>query len=511
MPSFQEILQKVSQTQTFAGKVHIYCTQGATQGAWETVTVHIDKTFPNTNMTLKVASHRGSNMATATEVLSFLRILTSNDSKATPAEEREEFDEVLLSNMERLKDALCKRGRFPQLEKHFENRGNGDAFCETAEICKKGNLENLNEANDLKTVKVDLTTSKDEIRWTFVEMCLELLKLLKESLVSLLAKSDQTAKEKVEKRGNENPLLPADSLGVHDQKTVLTAIQFVVILGICPNLVSGVGLPVEMRSGFAAALNIHCSVKSERRLFECVNTLVDCIAQRTLGALILSRHLGDILSGLLQICYRPISSYSNVNSRKLDLTSLKHDQRVTTISGSFGNNVDEASKNPPDVSKDDLVIKPLMEHSSCDQLQPSDLYMLTPEPPHMTRDDNQKLFITSSERELCAQNLQRILDRVYQPTVIRELLMLQKGPVSVGKRPIKNNSERKLSGDNATSTGNQGMKDSVSPLQTPKWMKIVCGQLLSERLMKPNGVKAVLLAFLEGSAGINEGVCEKRK
>lgn len=117
--------------------------------------------------------------------------------------------------------------------------------------------------------------------------------------------------------------------------------------------------------------------------------------------------------------------------------------------------------------------------------------MLTPEPPHITR-NNQKLFITSSERELCAQNLQRILDRVYQPIVIRELLTLQRGPVSVVKQPIKNKSEKELSDDSGKAL----------PSQTPKWMKNVCGQLLSERLMKPNGVKAVLLAFLEGSAGI---------
>ena len=93
-------------------------------------------------------------------------------------------------------------------------------------------------------------------------------------MVSLLASernSDQKAKQKAEKRWNEAPPLPADSLGVHNQKTALTAIQFVVILGICPNLVSGVGLPVEMRSGFAAALNIHCTAVVSRVKDVCWN------------------------------------------------------------------------------------------------------------------------------------------------------------------------------------------------------------------------------------------------
>ena len=60
--------------------------------------------------------------------------------------------------------------------------------------------------------------------------------------------------------------------------SVLTAIQFITIIGICPDLVSGVGFPEEARSGIASALNINCSIKSERRVFECVNILVDCMA-----------------------------------------------------------------------------------------------------------------------------------------------------------------------------------------------------------------------------------------
>ena len=38
------------------------------------------------------------------------------------------------------------------------------------------------------------------------------------------------------KRGNEAPPLPADTLGVHDPKTGVTAIQVVIIIGFCPIL-----------------------------------------------------------------------------------------------------------------------------------------------------------------------------------------------------------------------------------------------------------------------------------
>ena len=454
-------------------------------------------------------------MATTSEVFSFLRILTSNASNATPTEKKRDFDEVLLSNMERLKDAIGEKGLFPLLEQRLGSQTNAlhlrvrefsnQTFCENTD---NGNRDSEKEERDLKKEEAYLTDRKDEIRWAFVEICLELLKLLKESLVSLVANDKSSdlkeAEQKKGKRGNDAPPLPADSLGVGDQKTVLTAIQFVVILGICPNLISGVGLPVEKRSGFASVLNIQCGVKSERRLFECINTLVDCISQPSLGALVLSRHLRDILSGLLQICYAPVSAYSNNKSNKTDLTNLNCDNGVTNLSESLGNqhlHGESVEANKNSLSMTEVDSEGSARGDSSDQ-KPSDVYILTPKTANGT-ENSDKLFIASSERELCVQNLQRLLDRIYQPIVIRELLMLQGGPSSALKKHMKNNSGKEnLSGDIGKATCNQGMKHSVTSSQTPTWMRNICGQLLSERLMKPNGVKAVLLALLEGSAGI---------
>lgn len=36
---------------------------------------------------------------------------------------------------------------------------------------------------------------------------------------------------------------------------------------------------------------------------------------------------------------------------------------------------------------------------------------------------------------------------------------------------------------------------------TPAWLRRLCGQLLSERLMQPSGVQAVVRAILEGGTG----------
>uniref|UniRef100_A0A8C4ZJM2 Transport and golgi organization 6 homolog n=1 Tax=Gadus morhua TaxID=8049 RepID=A0A8C4ZJM2_GADMO len=76
------------------------------------------------------------------------------------------------------------------------------------------------------------------------------------------------------------------------------------------------------------------------------------------------------------------------------------------------------------------------------------------------------------ERTACRAALKSILGTVYQPIVIKELLILQGGPKQVEIR-----------------------------LATPAWLRRLCGQLLSDRLMQPHGVHAVARAILEGGTG----------
>ena len=71
--------------------------------------------------------------------------------------------------------------------------------------------------------------------------------------------------------------------------------------------------------------------------------------------------------------------------------------------------------------------------------------------------------------------------------------MLQGGLSNGGKQPGKVSSRE--------ASGHQRVNHGGTLWQTPRWMRNICGQLLSERLMKQNGVKAVLHALLERSAG----------
>uniref|UniRef100_A0A669QVJ7 Transport and golgi organization 6 homolog n=1 Tax=Phasianus colchicus TaxID=9054 RepID=A0A669QVJ7_PHACC len=85
--------------------------------------------------------------------------------------------------------------------------------------------------------------------------------------------------------------------------------------------------------------------------------------------------------------------------------------------------------------------------------------------------------LSEAERAQSREALQHILDRVYQPLAVRELLILQGGP-------------KQVPGTLARS---------------PAWLRRLCGQLLSERLMRPNGLQAVVRGIMEGTGGDGAG------
>ncbi|XP_035275672.1 transport and Golgi organization protein 6 homolog isoform X1 [Anguilla anguilla] len=95
--------------------------------------------------------------------------------------------------------------------------------------------------------------------------------------------------------------------------------------------------------------------------------------------------------------------------------------------------------------------------------------------------------ISMEERLNCRKALQGILGKVYQPIVIKELLILQGGPKQ------------------APPTGRGGGGPRQPLAQALPWLRRLCGQLLSERLMQPSGVQAVVRAVLEGAGGGGAG------
>ncbi|XP_006027919.1 transport and Golgi organization protein 6 homolog [Alligator sinensis] len=270
--------------------------------------------------------------------------------------------------------------------------------------------------SELRRVRADVASratwlgGSADVTWSFASQVLLLLLCLKECMVLLAAAycpappSPRTAETA--------PALSPDTLSISQQRTVQSALQFVVTLGLCPYLLPGVGVPLQHRTEFSAvvrdAVSLDAAPSATLRLYASCMVLLEVAQHPSLGSLLLTRHLGDLLAGLCQLGFGP--------------TEGKGEQA-----------------RPPEEPKG----------------------------------------LTEEKRTHCRKALQSILDQVYQPLVVRELLILQGG-----------------SRQSLHSPG----KEAQRPLaQAPAWLRRLCGQLLSERLMRPSGVQAVVRGILEGA------------
>uniref|UniRef100_A0A1A8J4T5 Transport and golgi organization 6 homolog n=1 Tax=Nothobranchius kuhntae TaxID=321403 RepID=A0A1A8J4T5_NOTKU len=93
-------------------------------------------------------------------------------------------------------------------------------------------------------------------------------------------------------------------------------------------------------------------------------------------------------------------------------------------------------------------------------------------------------LLSADECRVCKKALKDLLGKVYQPIIIKELLILQGGP-----------KQSAPAGSSGGPSGRAGLGSA------PAWLRRLCGQMLSERLMQPNGVQAVIRAVLEGGTG----------
>ncbi|CAF96675.1 unnamed protein product [Tetraodon nigroviridis] len=244
-----------------------------------------------------------------------------------------------------------------------------------------------------------LSSSTGDVPWEFVQECLVLLLALARHLSAEVERFERSAPSRP---ASQAPPLSPDVLSVTQQKTLASALQFVVSLGLCPYLAPGVGAPLAHRSAFGASVQKLCCGRvrePRRRLFTTATVLLEFAELPSLAAAVFTRHLNDLMAALCQLGY----------------------QRET-VEGS------EAEKS---------------------------------------------LELSAEERHTCREALRRLLANSYQPAVIQELLLLQNGPRQV-----------------------RIQVDPWSRVVVDAWLRRLCGQLLSERLMQPSGVHAVVRAVL---------------
>lgn len=252
----------------------------------------------------------------------------------------------------------------------------------------------------------------DDVKFAYVRTCVNALMNLKIELSKAL---EDQVNEKIANPTNV-PRLDADALSIAQQKNVHALVQMIVCLGILPNLIPGIGLPIEKRSEFfkfVVADSVKVSIfEKYKRLLYSVESLLELSKYKSLNAIVMTKHMGDILAAILQIAYAPI-------------------------------------KKP---SKDSTPPKEI--------------------------DTKQEEFIMTDEiYERLAQNqekykkvLEKIIEKTYQPLIVKYFLILQTGSAD-------------------------------KTIKTPTWLTKIVGELLTSRLLAPNGVMHVMRGVLDLGGG----------
>ncbi|XP_063440980.1 transport and Golgi organization protein 6 homolog [Mytilus trossulus] len=328
-----------------------------------------------------------------------------------------------------------------------------------------------------------------ELRWTFTCLCLKVLEILCSSIERAMIIFQKEQEAKLSSQGSElkpsqAPPLSPDTLSVAQQKTVLTTIQFIIVLGISPYLQEGVGLQATQRSGFWEVIDLQTkdksinSIEKDLRMIQCLQVLLKCCKVESLGTLILSRHLGDILAALLQL----------VNGQKIMQNQVKPSQETDCAREPKLSHDLNTEKNTSKIQSEKWTPATIVDMALSGQIgqgtsKLQDKQICTDKISDSGKNkvqENKRSVVSKEDVNFCEESLNNLLEKISQPLLVRELMVLQGGP---GKQPVQK-------GD--------GVNRQVKPIliKAPVWLRKICGQLLTGILMKPQGVHHVLHGML---------------
>jgi len=260
----------------------------------------------------------------------------------------------------------------------------------------------------------------------YVRCCVHALVNLKLELVNAL--------EEQKKEDLKGPKLDADTLSIAQQKNVNSILEMMIVLGILPNVLPGVGVAIHKRSDFLQLIIKDLPklkiLDQYKQLVFTLDALLDLAHHRSLSTLVLTKHMSDILASLVQISYAPL-------------------------------------------------MKPSLpqESQTCDSSNEAQIEIDTTEDKFVMTEDLFKRL--SADQERYRKELTRLTEKCYQPTVVRNLIVLQGSA-----KGTKNSS---------------GSKDAVKP--APKWFYKKVSEMLTGRLTGENGVSNVIRGVLDMGGG----------
>jgi len=219
--------------------------------------------------------------------------------------------------------------------------------------------------------------------------------------------------------GPGTPKPEADMLSIGQQRNVSALVEMVLALGVLPNLLPGVGISVEKRSVFLQTI---LKTMPERQILErykqlvfSIESLLELARYKKFNTLIVTKHLGDVLGCLMQVAHAPL-----MKPKADDEEVVKQEEGNSEIK----------------VKEEAFV----MTHELFDRL--------------------------SEDQERFKSELDKIIEKTYQPLIVKYLLILQ----SNSKNPNT---------------------------KCPKWFSKTVSNLLSARLVLPDGVLHVVRGVMD--------------
>ena len=204
----------------------------------------------------------------------------------------------------------------------------------------------------------------------FVVEALALVSALDNLLLSLNEEDKLTSRKADHGRP---PPAPSALLSVAEHKTICSVLEFIVFLGLYPYLLPGLDNILRLRltnvKSLTKATNLPLETRAQYLSIVC-SVIVKCFKNEVIGRDLLSRHLSEVLTAMIQICYAP-DQQSHTSGRE----KVAIHQCVTS---------------PGDIGPMELRFKGM------------------------------------SIRESCAELLQGVLRNTYQPLIVKELLFLQR-------------------------------------------------------------------------------------
>lgn len=321
----------------------------------------------------------------------------------------------------------------------------------------------------------------------FVREGLCLLLLLDVTLHTLDKRDEE---ERIHSSSIHPPPAPRALISISDIKSVHSLVQFMVSLGIYPYLLPAVDGSLHLRLSHAKSVEKVNQLSNSQRsflLFNCTKVLSSIFENPVIGPTVLSQHFPDVLAALIQICYAPSANMQSQTSRSTDATR-KHgmDKCLLNEQETHGQSIQMAARSLSSPGEIGGQSSPTLYHQSSFKDVSSTISSPSSSSPVLLGE------ITLTQRDWCMETLQKLLRHTYQPLVIRELLTLQ----SLSSRQVTKNVAEKTGQVQRQRQVGRG----VARGRKHPWLRMVCGQLLSERLMDKNGVLNVLKGIFDTTA-----------